>query len=116
LASADSRRGDLYGLAADGKALSAGFDASLLPQAGALCPRGISAGQDFRLVAAMKEIIARYVKDGVQPDLVEATKRTDGGRGIPENSVAGRRPNGRRRLRRNRRTTHEAIRRSPPRM
>jgi zinc protease len=88
----DSRRGDLYGLAADGKALSAGFDASLLPQAGfgyarAEFPRGQDASV---LVAAMKEIIARYVKDGVPADLVEATKRHEvADAEFRKNSVAG---------------------------
>jgi zinc protease len=88
----DSRRGDLYGLAADGKALSAGFDASLLPQAGLGYARAeFPRGQDgSALVASIKEIIARYVKDGVPADLVEATKRHEvADAEFRKNSVAG---------------------------
>ena len=73
----DSRRGDLYALAADGKALSAGFDASALSAAGfgyarAAFPRGQDSAA---LTAQMKKIIAGYVDQGLSADLVEATKR-----------------------------------------
>jgi zinc protease len=75
----DSRRGDLYALAAEGKALSSGFDADALPAAGfgyanASFPRG----QDSTaLVAQLKRIIADYVAKGFAADLVEATKRRE---------------------------------------
>jgi zinc protease len=73
----DSRRGNLYGLAAEGKALAAGFDATALPKAGfAYAHAEFPQGQDSSaLIAEMKQIIDGYVKSGVPPDLVEATKR-----------------------------------------
>src|SRR5438093_1796497 len=88
----DSRRGDLYGLAAEGKALSAGFDASMLPKAGFGYARAeFPQGQDASaLVAALKEIIARYAQDGVPEDLDEATKRHEvADAEFRKNSVAG---------------------------
>jgi zinc protease len=88
----DSRRGDLYGLAAEGKALSAGFDGSMLPKAGfGYAQAEFTQGQDASaLVAALKEIIARYAQDGVPEDLVEATKRHEvADAEFRKNSVAG---------------------------
>ena len=75
----DSRRGGLYGLAAEGKALSGGFDASALPAAGlgfahAAFPRGHDSAA---LAAEMKQIIAGYLDKGFSADLVEATKRRE---------------------------------------
>ena len=88
----DSQRGNLYALAAEGKAISAGFDAVALPKAGlgyanASFPRG----QDSSvLVAEMKRIVDDYIRSGVPADIVEATKR----RAIAEaefrkNSISG---------------------------
>ncbi|HEV8720950.1 MAG TPA: pitrilysin family protein [Candidatus Binatia bacterium] len=73
----DSRRGNLYGLAAEGKALAAGFDATALPKGGfGYAHAEFPHGQDSSaLMAEMKQIIDGYVKSGVPPDLVEATKR-----------------------------------------
>jgi zinc protease len=88
----DSRRGNLYGLAAEGKALAAGFDATALPRAGfgyahAEFPRGQDSSA---LVAEMKQILDGYVKSGVPPDLVEATKRREVAEAeFRKNSIAG---------------------------
>ena len=73
----DSQRGNLYALAAEGKALSAGFDAVALPKAGfgyanAVFPRGQDSSA---LIAEMKQIIDGYLKNGIPDDIVEATKR-----------------------------------------
>ena len=73
----DSQRGNLYALAAEGKALSAGFDAVALPKAGlgyanAVFPRGQDSSA---LIAEMKQIIEGYLKNGIPGDLIEATKR-----------------------------------------
>jgi zinc protease len=73
----DSQRGNLYTLAAEGKALSAGFDAVALPKAGfgyanAVFPRGQDSSA---LIAEMKQIIDGYLKNGIPGDLIEATKR-----------------------------------------
>ena len=88
----DSRRGDLYALAAEGKALSGGFDGTALPVAGfgyanAAFPRG----QDSALlITQMKAIIAAYVDKGVSADLVEATKRREVAEAeFRRNSIAG---------------------------
>jgi zinc protease len=75
----DRRRGELYGIAAEGKALAAGFDALALPKAGFAYAHAIfPQGQDSsKLIAEMKQIIDRYLKSGVPADLVEATKRRE---------------------------------------
>ena len=75
----DSRRGDLYALVPEGKALSAGFDVNVLPNAAfgyasATFPPG---GEGGALLSAMKGIIAGYLKSGVPPALVEAAKRRE---------------------------------------
>ncbi len=73
----DSRRGDLYALVPHGKALSADFDGEALPKAGVgFASAAFAPGKDgFALVAEAKGILARYAKDGVPADLVEAAKR-----------------------------------------
>ncbi len=73
----DSKRGNLYGLVPEGKALSAGFDGDALPEAAfgyasASFPPG---GDGAALVTAMKGIVAGYLKAGIPPALVEAAKR-----------------------------------------
>ena len=75
----DSRRGELFGLSAEGKALSAGFDALALPKAGfGYAHAEFPPGQDSAaLITEMKQIIAAHVKNGVSADLVEATKRRE---------------------------------------
>ena len=88
----DSQRGNLYALAAEGRAIAAGFDAVALPKAGfgyanASFPRGQDSSA---LVAEMKRIVDDYIQSGVPADIVEATKR----RAIAEaefrkNSISG---------------------------
>jgi zinc protease len=73
----DSKRGKLYDLVIEGKALSTGFDSDALPRAAsgyasAAFPQG---GDGPALVSRIKNIITGYVKDGVPPALVEAAKR-----------------------------------------
>ncbi len=73
----DSRRGNIYALVPNGKALSAGFTFDPLPRAGigyalAAFPQNWS-GQ--AIVTALKDIISDYLKDGSPADLVEASKR-----------------------------------------
>ena len=75
----DSRRGDLYRLAAEGKTISGGFDAVALPDAGfgyanATFPREQDSSA---LITEMKRIVADYVAKGFPADLVEATKRRE---------------------------------------
>ena len=75
----DSRRAELYRLAAEGKALGAGFDAAALPKAGFGYANAVfPAGQDSSaLIAEMKQIVDGYLKSGIPTDLVEATKRRE---------------------------------------
>ncbi|HVO92188.1 MAG TPA: insulinase family protein, partial [Terriglobales bacterium] len=88
----DSRRGDLYALAAEGKALSSGFDANALPVAGfgfahAAFPRGQDSAA---LIGQLKSIVAEYVDKGLPADLVEATKRREVTEAaFRRNSIAG---------------------------
>jgi len=73
----DSRRGNLYALVSDGKALSAEFEAGALSKAG--FGYAVTAfphdGNGNHLIAEMKDVIAKYVKEGIPADLVEAAKR-----------------------------------------
>jgi zinc protease len=88
----DSRRSDLYALVPKGRAIFTGFGGDALPLAGygyaiAGFPQG---GDGAALVAAMKEIIAGYVKNGVPADLVEAAKRHEiSDAEFRKNSIAG---------------------------
>ena len=87
-----SQRGNLYALVPEGKALLFDFSTSLFPHAGlgyavAGFPHG---GDGSSLVAAMKRVIADYVKEGFPADLVEAAKRlgvTDAE--FQKNSISG---------------------------
>jgi zinc protease len=88
----DSHRAELYGLAAEGKALGAGFDAMALPKAGfGYAHAEFPQGQDSSaLIAQLKQIIAGYIKSGVPADLVEATKRHEVAEAeFRKNSIAG---------------------------
>ena len=88
----DSRRGELYALAAEGKALSGGFDGTALPASGlgfanAAFPRGQDSAA---LVAQLKAIVADHVAKGISADLVEATKRRQVAEAeFRRNSIAG---------------------------
>jgi zinc protease len=71
-----SRRGDLYGLVPEGKALGADFSFDPLPKAGlgyalAAFPKG---GDAKRLDSELRAILARIAKEGVPADLVAAAK------------------------------------------
>jgi zinc protease len=73
----NSQRGELYGLAAAGKALSTGFSLSTLPKAGlgyamAALPQGGNA-QD--IIREVRSILSQSVQHGIAADLVEAAKR-----------------------------------------
>ncbi len=71
-----SRRFDLYGLVPQGKALNAQFQLDPLPEAGiAYASVAFLAGEDPKAPeAAVRSILAKVVKDGVPPELVEAAK------------------------------------------
>lgn len=74
-----SKRGDIYALVPQGKALSADFSYGPLPKAAmgyatAAFPKG---GDGLALVSALRDVVAGYVKDGIPADLVEASKRQE---------------------------------------
>jgi zinc protease len=71
-----SRRFDLYGLVPQGKALDAEFLLDPLPEAGiAYANVAFLAGEDPKVTeTAVRAILAKVVKDGVPPELVEAAK------------------------------------------
>jgi zinc protease len=73
----DSKRGNLYALVPEGKALFTSFDGGTLPKAGygyalAAYPQD---GDGAALVSVIKNIISGYIQNGVPADLVEASKR-----------------------------------------
>ncbi len=88
----DSKRGNLYALVPEGKALFTTFDGDALPKAAygyalAAFPQG---GDGAALVNAIKNIIAGYIKNGVPADLVEASKRHEIAEAeFQKNSIAG---------------------------
>ncbi len=74
-----SKRGNLYALVPQGKALSVEFDSEPLRKAAigyvtAAYPKG---GDGPSLISALKGIIADYVNNGIPADLVEAAKRLE---------------------------------------
>ncbi|MCE5265694.1 MAG: insulinase family protein, partial [Deltaproteobacteria bacterium] len=87
-----SRRGDLYALVPQGKALFAGFENDALPKAGfgfamASFPKG---GDGAALLEAIRGLVAGYVKSGLPADLVEAAKRHErAGAEFQKNSISG---------------------------
>jgi zinc protease len=88
----DSRRGELYALAAEGKALSGGFDAAASPVAGfGYANAAFAHGQNSdALVAELKRIISSYVANGIPAELVEAIKRHEVAEAqFRRNSIAG---------------------------
>jgi len=73
----NSQRGTLYALVPEGKALDTGFEFLALPKAGlgfalAEFPRGANVNA---LESDLKKILLDIKKNGVSPDLVEASKR-----------------------------------------
>jgi zinc protease len=88
----DSRRGNLYALVPEGKALFTGFDGEALPKAsyGYASAAFPSGGNGPALVTVLKNIIEDYVKKGVPADIVEASKRHEiADAEFQKNSVAG---------------------------
>ncbi len=87
-----SKRGSLYSLVPEGKALDTDFSMDTLPKSGlgyaiALFPRGSDA---MALVKEVRKILSEGVKNGFSADLVEAAKRrelTDAE--LEKNSVSG---------------------------
>ena len=74
-----SRRGRLFALAAEGKALQVEFEAEFLPEAGmgmalAAFPQGEDGEASIR---ALREVVARDLQDGFPEELVEAAKRRE---------------------------------------
>ena len=88
----DSKRGNLYSLVPEGKALFTTFDGGALPKAGygyalAAFPQ---VGDGAALVGMIKNIIAGYIKNGVPADIVEAAKRHEiADAEFQKNSVSG---------------------------
>jgi len=72
-----SRRGDLYGLVPEGKALFAGFDFNTLPKAGiGQAVAGFAQGADAEhLLKEVEAVLTKVASGGVDADLVEAAKR-----------------------------------------
>jgi zinc protease len=75
----DSKRGNLYALVPEGKALNTSFEGVALPKASVVYARAeFPAGADgAALVSRIKQIVADYVANGVPADLVEAAKRRE---------------------------------------
>lgn len=73
----DSKRGNLYALVPEGKALSVEFSFGPLPQAamGFVSSEFPQGGDGPALLSAVKGIITEYLKNGFPSDLVDAAKR-----------------------------------------
>ena len=88
----DGRRGNLYALVPEGKALSVDFDGDVLPKAATgYATAAFPGGADgHALIAEMKRILAGYGNNGVPAGLVEAAKRHEiADAEFRKNSVAG---------------------------
>ena len=74
-----SKRGSLYALVPEGKALYAGFEASAFPQTGLGFALGVfpKGGDAAQLLQEMNSAFTTLLKDGVPADLVEAAKRQE---------------------------------------
>ncbi len=75
----DSRRGQLFELAAEGRVLEAGFQLYTLPKSGlgfavASFPPGMQAQQ---IIETLRSVLMRQVSQGLAADLVEAAKRRE---------------------------------------
>jgi zinc protease len=88
----DSRRGKLYELAAEGKALEAGFQINTLPKSGlgfavASFPKDSQAQQ---IIDELRLVLTQQVASGFPSDLVEASKRRETAQAeFQKNSVFG---------------------------
>ena len=88
----ESKRGNLYALVPEGKALSVDVSGIVLPEAAlgyvsAAFPQG---GDGENLIATIKGLISDYLKNGFPADLVEASKRHEvADAEFQKNSVAG---------------------------
>jgi zinc protease len=88
----DSKRGDLYALVTEGKALFTTFDGGALPKAayGYALVAFPQESDGTALVDAIKDIISGYLKNGVPIDVVEAAKRHEiADDEFQKNSVSG---------------------------
>ncbi len=87
-----SKRGNLYGLVPEGKALYAGFEMNGMPKAGlgfalAVFPKGADTDA---LVKDVNAVLSESVQKGLPADLVEAAKRRELTRAeLQKNSVSG---------------------------
>ncbi len=87
-----NQRGKLYSLVPEGKALYAGFQYYSLPKSGigfalAVFPKGYDSDA---LVKDVNDILAQELKNGVSPDLVEASKRHEiSDAEFQKNSISG---------------------------
>lgn len=75
----DNRRGELYSLVVQGKALETRFESAALPKAGLGYAVAAFAGakEGPRLVEALESAVAGYLQKGVPTELVEAAKRRE---------------------------------------
>ncbi len=87
-----SQRGNLYALVPQGKALFAGFEYLSLPRSGvgfalAAFPKGYNSNN---LLKEINDVLSQELKNGVSPDLVEASKRHEiSDAEFQKNSVSG---------------------------
>jgi zinc protease len=74
----DSRRGALYALVPNGKALAAGFDLDALPQASIASAQAVfPIGVDGKAVLAeLRKALASALDPGISPELVQAAQRS----------------------------------------
>ncbi|MGH8141426.1 MAG: M16 family metallopeptidase [Steroidobacteraceae bacterium] len=87
-----SRRFDLYGLVAQGKAIDTGFSLDPLPQAGlAYATAEFTAGKNPKVLEQqVRAILARVASQGVPGDLVQAAKLQEQREaGFEKNSIEG---------------------------
>ena len=87
-----SERGDLYGLVAEGQALSAGFSLNAFREAGMGFAAGLfpKEGDPEKLLGEIRHVLDNYLKNGFPAELVEAAKRKEvASHEFQKNSVSG---------------------------
>ena len=87
-----SQRGSLFALVPEGKALGTEFDYSPLPQSGLGYALGAfkQGGDGQALLGEIRQVIADDLKNGLPPDLVEASKRREvASDEFQKNSISG---------------------------